>query len=60
MKVIFVGFDVKKENSVMYKKIIKQSNITTIYLGNQLIKAIDKGCDFVSIRFIRDNEEEVK
>lgn len=63
MKIVFVGFKVEQDKSVLYKKTeIDLGRITdpmidpTIphILGKPLLQAIQKGCDFVSIRFIKE------
>ena len=60
MKIEFVGFDCEKENSVMHKKIdfeftvIGDNETDYIELGKVLAKAINKGADFCSVRFIKE------
>lgn len=65
MKIIFVGFSVKKDKAVLYKKIeagkgqmilgnLPKSQIH--FLAKPLLMAYEKGCDFVSIRFVREEE----
>lgn len=69
MKIVFVAFDCKKENSVMYKKYELTDLFTDIegkllskdeikytqesILGSILLKAIEKGADFCSVRFVK-------
>lgn len=65
MKIVFVGFDCNEENSLMYKKVelsIPNENMENFkeersyfaeIVGRQLFNALKKGCDFVSIRFIK-------
>ena len=59
MKVIFVGFMVRKDRAVMYKKMdidLDSLNYSdekqAMRLGKLLLTAIEKACDFVSIRFV--------
>jgi hypothetical protein len=47
MKIVFVAFNCKKDNSIMYEKYDWKIR------GETLLKAINKGADFVSVRFIR-------
>ena len=60
MKIIFVGFSVKEEKSVLYKKIkltgAEQPAFSDVLIASQINKAILKGCDFMSLRFIADKE----
>lgn len=67
MKIVFVAFDCKKDNSVMYKKVEISNGCTLItaeldlataeFIGKELLKAIRKGADFCSVRFIKENEK---
>jgi len=65
VKIVFVGFKVKQDKSVMYKKVeiewdrIQEPMIdptVSHYLGKPLLSAIQKDCDFVSIRFIKEDK----
>ena len=68
MKIVFVGFKVNQDKSVMYKKIEIDKvdegkslinpieEIVSMDLGKPLYQAIKKDCDFVSIRFIKTDE----
>ena len=57
MKVVVVGFKVTEENSVYYSKWQARDGgpIEKEYLahalGNDLMRCIEKGADFVSVRF---------
>jgi len=61
VKIVFVAFDCKKDNSVMYKKItiadclfeVSLKSPTDELLGRELRKAIEKGADFCSVRFVK-------
>jgi hypothetical protein len=52
--IVIVGFKVDEENSVHYQK-IRDANPEKI--GLSLWKAYEKGADFVSVRFIREETE---
>lgn len=64
MKIVFVGFKVKQDKSVMYKKIEVEDNVfgkelaphDTVKVGKVLSDAVKKDCDFVSIRFIKEDK----
>lgn len=61
MKVVFVAFNCKRENSVMYKKVetlteqceFNDKEKVMYILGRKLVEAIEKDADFVSVRFIK-------
>lgn len=53
--IVIVGFQVQKDNSVVYKKLYLPSDKE---LGCALNKAFhDKNCDFISLRAIEKKEE---
>jgi len=55
MKIVIVGFKVKEENSVYYKKIEIQSKydyVKSTMFGKLLNEAYKSGAEFVSVRFI--------
>jgi len=63
MLIIFVGFKVNQDKSVMYKKIEIENDrfkgelidpTVSFDLGKPLFQALQKDCDFVSIRFIKE------
>jgi len=61
MKIVLVGFKVKEENSVYYKKLDTKPlkygvEMTDLQLeqalGHLMVDAAKKGAEFVSVRFI--------
>ena len=67
MKIVFVAFNCQEDNSILYKKIEIETDKTDLVwhtskqkLGEVLAKAIEKGADFCSVRFIKDKEEKKK
>jgi len=61
MKIVIVGFKVKEDKAIVYKKIEVENNCfekglipsDIVKVGKVLNHTIIKECDFVSIRFIK-------